>query len=113
MEKKNVFIIFIIIIILIFSCSGQKNSIKTDQETTSQNFLNSDFKMMHSLVNNDNNKFLIFGNIPVSSPSQDISSKLAAFLGRWEGYDYSPPVKKDYKIVLVIQDIRCHQITIL
>ena len=31
--------------------------------------------------------------------------ELAAFLGRWEGYNYSPPVKKDWKFVLVIQEI--------
>ena len=34
-----------------------------------------------------------------------VSADLAAFLGRWEGYSYSPPVKKDWKFVLVIQEI--------
>jgi predicted esterase len=63
------------------------------------------FEAMHSQVNNDPNTYLIFGKIPISSAVQGLSPDLAAFLGRWEGYDYSPPVKKDYKIVLVIQEI--------
>ena len=63
------------------------------------------FETVHSLVNNDPNTYLIFGKIPISQAAQGLSPELAAFLGRWEGYDYSPPVKKDYKIVLVIQDI--------
>jgi predicted esterase len=72
--------------------------------STSKDFT-PDFEAVHSQVNNDPNTYLIFGNIPVSAPAQGLSPELAAFLGRWEGYDYSPPVKKDFKIVLVIQDI--------
>ena len=72
--------------------------------STSKDFA-PDFERVHSPVNNDGNTYLIFGKIPVSAPAQDLSPALAAFLGRWEGYDYSPPVKKDYKIVLVIEDI--------
>jgi predicted esterase len=64
-----------------------------------------DFETVHSPVNNDSNTYLVFGKIPISPAAQGLSPDLAAFLGRWEGYDYSPPVKKDYKIVLVIQDI--------
>ena len=60
---------------------------------------------MHAPVDGDTNEYLIFGNLPVSPPAADLSSELAVFLGRWEGYDYSPPVKKDYKIVLVVQEI--------
>ena len=72
--------------------------------STSKNFA-PDFETVHSPVNNDSNTYLIFGKIPITTPAQELSPELAAFLGRWEGYDYSPPVKKDYKIVLVIQDI--------
>jgi poly(3-hydroxybutyrate) depolymerase len=64
-----------------------------------------DFETVHSPVNNDPNTYLIFGRVPIAAPAQGLSPQLAALLGRWEGYDYSPPVKKDYKIVLVIQDI--------
>jgi predicted esterase len=68
-----------------------------------------DFEAVHSPVNNDPNTYLIFGNVPISPAAQGLSPELAAFLGRWEGYDYSPPVKKDYKIVLVIQDISAQE----
>jgi predicted peptidase len=64
-----------------------------------------DFEAVHSPVNDDANTYLIFGKIPVSPAAQGLSPELAAFLGRWEGYDYGPPVKKDYKIVLAIQNI--------
>jgi predicted esterase len=35
----------------------------------------------------------------------DLPPDLAVFLGRWEGYSYIPPVKKDRKFVLVIPEI--------
>lgn len=66
-----------------------------------------DFDAVHSPVGADANTYLIFGRLPVSAPGLD--PKLAAFLGRWEGYDYSPPVKKDYKLVLVIQSISAQE----
>ena len=72
--------------------------------STSKDFT-PDFETAHSPVNNDGNTYLIFGKIPITPATQGLSPELTAFLGRWEGYDYSPPVKKDYKIVLVIQDI--------
>jgi predicted esterase len=74
-------------------------------QTSGKDFPIIDFGAVHSPVNTDANTYLIFGNLPVPQPAQDLSTDLAAFLGRWEGYDYSPPVKMDYKIVLVIQDI--------
>ncbi len=70
-----------------------------------KDFQIADFEAIHSPVNGDANQYLIFGNIPVSPPSQDLSPDLARFLGRWEGYDYLPPVAKDNKGVLVIQQI--------
>ena len=54
---------------------------------------------MHSPVNGSTNEYLIFGNLPVSKPAADLAPELAAFLGRWEGYSYGPPVKKDGKFV--------------
>ncbi|MBP1694015.1 MAG: phospholipase [Chloroflexi bacterium] len=87
---------------LAISSCGSQSSIN---ETSRKDFTITDFEAVHAPVNNDANEFLIFGNLPITPAAQGLSTELAAFLGRWEGYDYSPPVKKDYKIVLVIQDI--------
>ncbi len=70
-----------------------------------KDFSSADFNAIHSPVNGDANEHLIFGAIPIATPASDLPPALAAFLGRWEGYDYSPPVKKDNKGVLVIQEI--------
>ncbi len=70
-----------------------------------KDFIITNFSAIHLPVNGDENEHLIFGAIPISQPAQNLSPDLAAFLGRWEGYDYSPPVKKDYKGILVIQEI--------
>ncbi len=64
-----------------------------------------DFGTVHSRVEGDANKGLIFGALPIASPASDLAPDLAAFLGRWEGFDLSPPVRKDLKGVLVIQSI--------
>jgi predicted esterase len=74
-------------------------------ETTRKDFLISDFDAVHAQVSGDPNKYLILGNLSVSKPAADLPPELAGFLGRWEGFDYSPPVKKDWKWVLVIQKI--------
>jgi predicted esterase len=74
-------------------------------ETSAKEFVITDFDAVHSPVNGDANKYLIFGNIPVSKPAADLAPELAVFLGRWEGYSYAPPVKKDTKVVMVIQEI--------
>jgi predicted esterase len=75
------------------------------QQSSGKDYMITDFEAVHAPVNGDANAYVIFGNIPVSSPTQDLFSASAGFIGRWEGYDYSPPVKKDYKIVLFIQNI--------
>lgn len=77
----------------------------TLDETSAEEFVISDFDAVHSPVNGDANQYLIFGNIPVSKPAADLAPDLAVFLGRWEGYDFGPPVKRDYKVVMVIQEI--------
>jgi predicted esterase len=74
-------------------------------ETSVKLFAVTDFNAVHSSSGGDANQYLIFGNVPVSKPAADLPADLAAFLGRWEGYIYAPPVKKDRKIVLVIQEM--------
>lgn len=64
-----------------------------------------DFDAVHSPLGVDGNEHLIFGRLPVAAPPAGLSPDWAAFLGRWEGYSYSPPVKKDWKFVLVVQEI--------
>jgi predicted esterase len=75
------------------------------EETSMNDFVIKDFDAVHSLVNGDANEHLIFGNVPISTPAADLAPELAVFLGRWEGYSYGPPVKKDWKFVLVVQEI--------
>jgi dienelactone hydrolase len=70
-----------------------------------KDFAIQDFAKVHSEVAGDANRGLILGAIPISSPARDLPSELAAFLGRWEGFDLSPPVKKDIKGVLVVSEI--------
>ena len=72
-------------------------------ELSNTNLTNTDFAGVHSAVDTDGNTYLIFGGFPPSPLSA--SPELAAFVGRWEGYDYSPPVKRDYKVVLSVRDI--------
>ena len=80
--------------------------VKTDAPKTYwKDFIIGDFTAVHSPNKGSDNEFLIFGNIPISKPPADLSRDLVRFIGRWEGYDFSPPVKKDYKAVLVIQEI--------
>ena len=74
-------------------------------ETFWKDFSSADFDAIHSPVNGDANEHLIFGAIPIATPAPDLAPELAAFLGRWEGYDYSPPVQQDNKGVLVVQEI--------
>ncbi len=77
----------------------------TVAETSWKDFHSPDFNAIHSPVNGDTNEYLIFGAIPIATPAPDLAPELATFLGRWEGYDSSPPVKKDSMGVLVVQEI--------
>jgi predicted esterase len=74
-------------------------------DTSMETFPIADFDAVHSPVGEDGNEYLIFGGLPVASPPADLSPDWTAFLGRWEGYSYAPPVKKDYKFVLFVQEI--------
>lgn len=67
------------------------------------------FESAHNPIPGDGNEYLILGNILVPPPPRLLPPELAVFLGRWEGYDYDPPVKKDIKIVLVIQEINVRE----
>jgi dienelactone hydrolase len=78
---------------------------RTLQETYWKDFNITDFDAVHSPIPGDDEGHLIFGGIPISAPAEDLAPELAALLGRWEGYDYAPPVKKDNKGVLVIREI--------
>jgi predicted esterase len=74
-------------------------------ETSTAEFKITDFTAVHSPVNGDANEYLIFGNLPVMKESEVNPVDLAVFLGRWEGYSFAPPVKKDRKLVLHIAEI--------
>jgi len=74
-------------------------------KTVWKDFIITDFNAVHSPVSGDANEHLIFGKIPILPLAKDLTPNLASFLGRWEGYDYGPPAKKDTKGVLVIQEI--------
>ncbi len=65
----------------------------------------SDFDKIHAVTGDDTNKFLILGNVTAEMPSKGLSKDLQPFPGRWEGYNYNLPVKKDLKIVLIISSI--------
>ena len=75
------------------------------EDTYAKEYVITDFDLAHSPVDGDANKYLIFGNLPVSKPAADLPPGLGDFLGRWEGYVDAPPVKNDRKLVLVIQEI--------
>ena len=61
-------------------------TLSLDETTaTVKEFVVTDFDAVHSQAKDDPNKYLIFGNLPVSKPAADLPPELAAFLGRWEG----------------------------
>ncbi len=76
-----------------------------DTEVTLFQTTKSDFDLRHAPVEGDPNKFLILGGEQVETAAADLDPRLAAFLGRWEGYLYAPPVNKDRKLILVVQEI--------
>lgn len=92
-------------LVIEFFCLGSGMLIAAQEPIFWKDFAIDDFSKMHSPVKDDDNECLIFGKIPISQPAGDLSPELSAFLGRWEGYDYSQPVPKDIKVVLVIREI--------
>jgi predicted esterase len=74
-------------------------------QTSSEPFGIKDFEAYHKPVDGDGNKALLFGNIAVQPPAADLPEELSSLLGRWEGYNFGPPIKKDTKVVMVISEI--------
>ena len=77
----------------------------TDGETGWVSVPRGSFDGFHSQTDSDPNAYVLLGAVPVSEPAPGLPSELAAFLGRWEGYDLSQPVARDIKIVLVVTSI--------
>lgn len=77
----------------------------TLDDTLAKGFEIRDFEAIHAVDKEDANKYLIFGNMEVKQTATGLPDELAALLGRWEGYSYAPPVKKERKLVLMIQQI--------
>jgi hypothetical protein len=57
-----------------------------------------DFEAVHRLVDGGDGTASIFGALPIATPT-DLAPELSAFLGRWEGFGYGPPIKRDWKYV--------------
>jgi len=74
------------------------------EETGASDFTG-DFESLHSPADSTGREYLIFGNLASRPPAADLPSDCAAFLGRWEGYGFGPPVKRDWKYVLVVREI--------
>ena len=51
------------------------------------------------------NEFLIFGNLPISPPSEELPPGLEEFLGRWEGIEFGPYGETGTRAVLLITTI--------
>ena len=62
------------------------HAVTSTEQTSGKDIAASAFDTLHSPVNGDADKYLIFGNTPVSKPAADLPPELAVFLGRWEGY---------------------------
>jgi hypothetical protein len=50
-------------------------------------------------------EFLILGKADDASAGRSSDPGLARLAGRWEGYDYGPPVSRDLKIVLALRSL--------
>ena len=74
-------------------------------ETGVQPFEVVDFDAVHQPVDAGGNAALIFGALPVTPAATGTPPELAAFLGRWEGYGYGPPIRRDWRYVLAITEI--------
>jgi len=64
-----------------------------------------EFAAVHSPVDGDDNQHLIFGNLRVTPPADELPPELAAFLGRWEGSELAPPDAIATKAVLFVEKI--------
>jgi predicted esterase len=109
--KQSILVILVFVTgLILFGCRRGKATptplpTYSLEQTSMNDFVIQDFDTVHAPVNGSTNEYLIFGNVPVSQPAAGLAPELAAFLGRWEGYSYGPPVKKDWKFVAVFQEI--------
>lgn len=113
--KVSRIVLIMIIILFAVSAFSLSNGIKDDAPTgsptlsleeTGADMLDiTKFNTIHSPVNGSDNEYLILGNVPVADPASVIPADLAPFLGRWEGYSFAPPIKKDRKLVMTISEI--------
>ena len=104
MKTNQCIQILLVLVWLGLSSSIQPDTTRADEkgaQTGWCDFTITDFNSVHSPLNDDDTTALIFGNIPIFPPKNQLSPRLSAFLGRWEGYDSGPP----FKLVLVIQTI--------
>jgi len=62
------------------------------------------FEAVHRVIDSGDGAASIFGALPISTPT-DLAPELSAFLGRWEGFGYGPPIKRDWKFVLAVTEI--------
>jgi hypothetical protein len=70
-----------------------------------KDFYTTNFSAVHLPLDNVPNEFLIFGNLPVSSPAKELPPGLENFLGRWEGIEFGPYGETGTRVVLLITDI--------
>ncbi len=63
-----------------------------------------DFDAFHARLDGTDGS-LILGALPIARPGPDVPPEAAAFLGRWEGFGYGPPIRRDWRYVLAITDI--------
>jgi pimeloyl-ACP methyl ester carboxylesterase len=75
------------------------------EDTSIAEFAVPSFASVHKPVDGDPNKGLILGNIVIKPAAPDLPADLAPFLGRWEGFNFAPPIKKDRKDVIAIQEV--------
>lgn len=71
------------------------------------------FEELHSPVAGNSNEFLILGNLRKTDVAKKVPKELALLAGRWEGYDQTPPVKNDLKMVLFVKEITREYITFI
>ena len=98
------FIIGIFSLVLLVTLFGMAGC-SAAQAPVMQNYTVTDFETVHSAVADKANKYLVLGNLQEAVPTSKLPPELSVFLGRWEGFSFAPPIKKDRKVVLVIQNI--------
>ena len=106
MQHHHLHRVAVLAVALICSAAGcTTGRTATDNETGWVAVPPGSFDGYHSQTEVDANAYLLLGAVPFSEPTPALPPGLAAFLGRWEGYDLSLPVARDIKIALVVTSI--------